>query len=170
MTEEISVNNLIRTIVIKSVKLEDHPVVGPKIGILDREGHWYNSLKNDWKQPKTWDELCALKRGDWVEMHFHVKSYQRKDGEWAATNVIDAFEKKPAPEKPTECIPGNTSETPTKPPTQSSTQEMSPKQTCLKSATDLIVARIGSGDPVIDMVGDTLALAKKLYKTLTESW
>ena len=163
-----------REIIVKGVNLKDNPKVGPTIWIVDREAVWYNSRKKSWKFPDTWNELCSLKAGDRVDMTYRIRTYEKEDGSEGKTNDIVEFVKviqkqdevKPvtAPPTPAPCIPGETR------PPQVPFQEMSPKQTCIKSATDLLVARIGNGYEIIDLEAEVLRVAVKLYKTLKEPW
>jgi hypothetical protein len=156
-----------REIIIKGVNPKDNPKVGPTIGIVDREGIWYNSRKKSWKFPETWTELCSLKAGDRVDMTYRVRTYEKEDGSEGKTNDIVEFVKviqKQDEVKPV-TAPGEGLPRETQP-----MQEWSPKQTCLKSATDLLVARVGSGYEVIDFEAEVLRMAIKLYRTLREPW
>ena len=50
-----------KQIIVKGIRIEDHPKVGPKLGIIDREGIWYNTLKRQWANiPDAWETMTKI--------------------------------------------------------------------------------------------------------------
>jgi len=166
-----------KEIIVKGINVSDTQF-GPRIGIVDQEGKWYNSSKSKWsKLPGTWEGLTGLKAGDRVLIDWEIKSYVAKDGSPKATNDIVGFDIIIRPQDeviPLEgpCLPRETTTVP-----KSIVMETGARQTCLNCATQLevavLTASVAAGllsENISDPVGNILNTAKKLYASLKEPW
>jgi len=160
-----------KQIIVKGIRIEDHPTVGPKLGIIDRKGIWYNTLKRQWANiPDAWETMTKIVSGERAKITYTIRAYTAKDGSKKSTNDIVGFEKiiqKEDEVKPVPAAESLSGETLIPKP---SNQEMSPKQTCVKSATDLVVARIGAGESFEDVVIVVMEEAKRMFAVLREAW
>jgi hypothetical protein len=172
-----------KEIIVKGVRAEDHPKVGPKLGIVDREGVWYNTLRAQWtKIDGAWEALSKLVAGDRLDLSYTIRPYIGKDGTAKSNNDIVGFEPvirkedevKPvtAPSTAPQGLPGETLA-----PGQRVVPETGARQTCLNCATQLevavLAASVAAGVPMgnlSDPIGNILGGAKKLYSSLKEPW
>jgi hypothetical protein len=171
-----------KEIIVKGVRAEDHPKVGPKLGIVDREGVWYNTLRAQWtKIDGAWEALSKLVAGDRLDLSYTFRPYIGNDGTAISNNDIVGFEPvirkedevkpvtaaSPAPQG----IPGETLVP------KGIVPETGARQTCLNCATQLevavLAASVAAGVPMgnlSDPIGNILGGAKKLYAALKETW
>jgi len=165
-------------IIVKAVSPKDNKSVGPSLGICDREGTWYNTKKSDWaKFPGAWETLTSLAAGERLELTYERRPWSSKTTGKSGTSLdIVGFEKiqRTGDEvvRPQDAKPSVASSSPVSPqvdarPVQ---QEWSPKQTCIKSATDIVVALWNTGQTPTDLEADILARAKRIYAGMKETW
>jgi len=164
-------------IIVKGKRLEDHPKVGPKIGIVDRAGVWYNSLRSKWtKIPGAWEALSALVAGDRVDLTWEVVPYPANDGTQKYRNDILGFDKiiqvgdevKPVP--PAD-LPGETLAQMSPPLTVTrQAQDLMPKMSCLRAAAEVVTALIGAGQVPDNPTEEVCLKARALYLDLTGNW
>jgi hypothetical protein len=163
-----------KEIIVKGVRVEDTQY-GPRIGITDMEGKWYNSRKSKWsKLPGTWEGLTSLKAGERVHIDYEVKPYTAKDGSTKTTNEIMGFdiiirpqdEVRPvtAPSSVSQCIPGETTPSTVK----LIVPETGARQTCLNCATQIVGSWVEKSD--LTQVDSVVAVAKQIYAALKEAW
>lgn len=165
-----------KEIIIKGVRVEDTPY-GPRIGIADMEGKWYNSSKSRWaKLPGTWEGLTSLKAGERVHIDYEVKPYTAKDGTPKTKNEIIGFdiiirtqdEVKPVPALiyalSSPSLPGETK--PSAP--RSFVPEVGLRQTCLNVAVQVVSNWKELDDT--NHVDSVIAVAKQIYAALKEPW
>jgi len=161
-----------KEIIIKAVKVEDSKI-GPRVGICDMEGHWYNSTKKSCAgTPGSWDILASLQKGERVHIYWKVRSYEQY-GATKYTNDIIGLEKvQRTGDEVVRLQDAGPSATPPSPvsPQVDMRQEMSPKQTCVKSATDLVVALLAAGAEMENPMEEIMLKARYLYGELKEVW
>ena len=162
-----------KEIIVKAVKVEDSKI-GPRIGICDMEGTWYNSNKKSWeKHPGAWETLSGTQRGSRLDLVWEVRSYPKKDGTTGYSkgysNEISSFEPvlqkgdevRPVDAPPQESLPGKT---------RPVMQDMSPKQTAIKSATDIVVAMYAAGIVVNEPTKEVLDRAHVIHGEMLKEW
>jgi hypothetical protein len=154
---------------------------GPKIGIYgqgkgDAKPYWYNTTEKKVNNPERWTLLCSLKNGERLGIVWALRNYPKADGTqgetrdllWAERVIQPGDEVKPvvssAPSPQVDPAPINQ---PVPRPVQ---QEWSPKQTCIKSATDIVVAQIGAGQTIDNPIEEIVLKARAIYGDLREAW
>lgn len=165
-----------KEVIVKGIRKEDHPTVGPKLGIIDREGIWYNTLKRQWtKIPGAWEAMNGLIAGDRAEITYTIRSYTARDGTTKNTNDIIGFNK--VIQKEDEANPiGNAlyesgdavSEKPLASSLKFTVPEVGARQTCLNCAAEIVGNWVEKDDS--SHVDSVIAVAKELYNSLKEPW
>ena len=113
--------------------------------------------------------MTKIVSGERAKITYTIRAYTANDGSKKSTNDIVGFEKiiqKEDEVKPVPAAASLSGETLIPKPSQ----DMSPKQTCVKSATDLVVARIGAGESFEDVVIVVMEEAKRMFAVLREAW
>jgi hypothetical protein len=163
------VGTLQKEIQIKAVKVEDSKI-GPRIGICDMTGAWYNSNKQAWiKKPGAWEALAALQRGERLDLTYEEKPWA-KDGRSGVSKDIVGFEKVLRPEDEVSSAPGLPGETQAPPP-QTRDDAIS-KLALLKAGAEMAAAQIRAGT-----IGDlsspddvAVLFARRMFAALHEAW
>jgi len=141
-----------KEILVEAIKKADD-----RVGLMDAGRAWYSGWKNKCT-PESWAALNDLKKGDRVDIEWttNAKGFNALEGFMKVIREGDV----PAPTAPTS--PQGDPR-----PVQ---QEWSPKQTCVKSATDIVVAQIGAGQPIENPIEEIMLKARQLYLDLKEAW
>ncbi len=159
-----------KEIIIKGIAPKDTKA-GPSLGIVDREGNWYNVLKSVAKD--SWADLNSLKQGERVNIAYSPRSYKRQDGSTGWANDLIELNRVLQPGDEVVPVEQEGPVNTTSPVKMAQRQEMSPKQTCVKSATDLFIALFNCS-PVsfsgVDKVVYIMDTAKVMYAILQENW
>lgn len=143
--------------------------IGPTVGLVSREGIWFNGKKKDC-DAKAWESITSLRAGDRVALKYVPRAWTSKDGRSGVSNDITWFDRVIRAEDEVVRPPdGPDDESPQgdAPPAQ---QEWSPKQTCINAATSLVVALIGAGAEIPNPVEEIGIKARAFYLELKETW
>lgn len=164
-----------KEIIVKGIKVEDTKW-GPRIGVVDMEGKWYNSAKSKVKDANAWEILCGLKAGDHLDLAWTVREYDKKDGTKGYANDITWFDKVIRADPPAQASPqGDPAPVQTR-------DDLIAKESAYKSAAELLksipaktveeaMSVMTEGVPGIDEhINVYKAVAHALYADMKTAW
>jgi len=159
-----------KSIIVKAIKVEDSKI-GPRIGICDMEGLWYNANKKSCAEtPGAWEVLTQLQKGERLDITYEERAWTSKTtGKSGVSKDIIGFDKvvqsKDEVKPIVSSAPSPQVDVPR--PVQ---QDLMPKMSCLRAAAEIVVALIAAGNVPDNATEEVCLKARALYLDLKEAW